>query len=270
MPCEAAATLTSTSSVRVACVNMSAKFAVLSSLSCSVVYLPLSWKVSPRFGYLRQRNPKLHLFIFCSFKCRMTFEWSFLFLLLCAIPHSSLKMLKCFKMPHQWEHTCLISWKNNLQMCSFNRTISGEFSHLIWSGSKISGSAAELSKPGCTVCSECAQIWLISLFGLLRCGPASHSIGGHFENQGMGMTQQQGVQPEFLLAQLSWEPSGRQRGVRSAVKSPTCLGTWKAWLTIPFEATGCKGAGHWQVTTKMGLIVRQIPQAGVHWTGSYT
>lgn len=105
-----------------------------------------------------------------------------------------------------------------------------------------------------------AQIWLISLFGLLRCGPVSHSIGGHFENQGMGMTQQQGVQPEFLLAPLSWEPSGRQRGVRSAVKSPTCLGTWKAWLTIPFEATGCKGAGHWQVRTKMGLIVRGTPR----------
>lgn len=114
----------------------------------------------------------------------------------------------------------------------------------------------------CTVCSEYAQIWLISLFGLLCCGPASHSIGGRFENQGMGMTQQQGVQPEFLLAPLSWEPSGRRRGVRSALKSPTCLGTWKAWLTIPFEATGCKGAGHWQVTTKMGLIVRESPRRG--------
>lgn len=110
-----------------------------------------------------------------------------------------------------------------------------------------------------------AQIWLISLFGLLRCSPVSHNVGGHFENQGMAMTQQQGVQPEFLLAPLSWEPSGRRRGVRSAVKSPTCLGTWKAWLTIPFEATGCKGAGHWQVRTKMGLIVRGTPRE--HYTG---
>lgn len=41
------------------------------------------------------------------------------------------------------------------------------------------------------------------------------------KNQGMGMTQQQGVQNQsFLLAPLSWEPSGRRRGVRSAVEKP--------------------------------------------------
>lgn len=106
------------------------KGGVLSCLSRSVVYLPLSWKVSPRFGYLRQRNCIYFLF-FCSFKCRMTFDWSFLFLLLCAIPHSSFKMLKCFKMPHQWEHTCLISWKNNLQMCSFSATLILFFSRVL-------------------------------------------------------------------------------------------------------------------------------------------
>lgn len=143
------------------------------------------------------------------------------------------------------------------------RTNPDEFPHLISTGSKISDQQpSRVPWLYCTVCSEYAQIWLISLFGLLRCGPASHSIGGRFENQGMGMTQQQGVQPEFLLAPLSWEPSGWRRGVRSALKSPTCLGTWKAWLTIPFEATGCKGAGHWQVTTKMGLIVRESPRRG--------
>lgn len=153
------------------------------------------------------------------------------------------------------------------------RTNPDEFPHLISTGWKISGWAAEWSGPGCTVCSECAQIWLISLFGLLRCGPASHSVGGRFENQGMGMTQQQGVQPKFLLAPLSWEPLGRQKrggGIGgSDVKSPTCLGTWKAWLTIPFEATVCEGAGHWQVRTKMGLIVRETPRGGLHRTGGY-
>lgn len=39
--------------------------------------------------------------------------------------------------------------------------------------------------PGCSVCSEYAQFWLISLFSLLRCGPASNSIGGCFQNQGV-------------------------------------------------------------------------------------
>lgn len=140
------------------------------------------------------------------------------------------------------------------------RTNPDEFPHLVWTGSKDLRISSGVKSPGCTVCSEYAQIWLISLFGLLRCGPASYSIGGRFENQGMGMTRQRGVQPEFLLAPLSWEPSGRRRGARSTVKSPTCLGTWKAWLTIPFEATGCKGAGHWQVATKMGLIVRESPR----------
>lgn len=143
--------------------------------------------------------------------------------------------------------------------------------HISWM--KDLGLSSRVERPGCTVCSECAQIWLISLFGLLRCGPASHSVGGRFENQGMGMTQQQGVQPKFLLAPLSWEPLGRQKGrgaARSDVKSPTCLGTWKAWLTIPFEATVCEGAGHWQVRTKMGLIVRETPRGGLHRTGGYT
>lgn len=80
----------------------------------------------------------------------------------------------------------------------------------------------------------------------------------------MGMTQQQGVQNQsFLLAPLSWEPSGRRRGVRSAVEQAQHASAHeKAWLTIPFEATGCKGAGHRQVTTKMGLIVRSEPRAG--------
>lgn len=105
-----------------------------------------------------------------------------------------------------------------------------------------------------TVCSEYVRIWLISLFGLLWCGPTSYGVGGHFENGAWGMTQQQGVQPVFLLAPLSLEPSGKQRGVKMTVKRPTCLGTWKGWLTIPFEATRYKGAGHWQVRTK-DLIV---------------
>lgn len=125
---------------------------------------------------------------------------------------------------------------------------------------RLLGSAAEWSRLAAQY-SMFWVFWLISLFGLLWCGPASYGVGGHFENGAWGgMTQQQGVQPEFLLAPLSWEPSGRRRGVRSAVKSPTCLGTWKAWLTIPFEATGCKGAGHWQVRTKTGLIVRKTPR----------
>lgn len=92
------------------------------------------------------------------------------------------------------------------------------------------------------------------------------------KNQGMGMTQQQGVQNQsFLLAPLSWEPSGRRRGVRSAVEQAQHASAHeKAWLTIPFEATGCKGAGHRQVTTKMGLIVRSEPRGGsARWTRSY-
>lgn len=86
------------------------------------------------------------------------------------------------------------------------------------------------------------------------------------------MTQQQGVQNQsFLLAPLSWEPSGRRRGVRSAVEQAQHASAHeKAWLTIPFEATGCKGAGHRQVTTKMGLIVRSEPRGGrARWTRSY-
>lgn len=64
-------------------------------------------------------------------------------------------------------------------------------------------------------------VWFVAVWS----SEPQHTVGGRFENQGMGMTQQQGVQPEFLLAPLSWEPSGRQRGASSAVKSPTCLGT---------------------------------------------
>lgn len=144
-------------------------------------------------------------------------------------------------------------------------------------GSKTSGSAAGVKfSPGCTVCSECAHI-LTHQFVWLCC-PASHSRGEkkkpkkNKKNQGMGMTQQQGVQNQsFLLAPLSWEPSGRRRGVRSAVEQAQHASAHeKAWLTIPFEATGCKGAGHRQVTTKMGLIVRSEPRGGrARWTRSY-
>lgn len=173
-----------------------------------------------------------------------------------------------FKMPHQWENvpSFLPPWKKSfLHMCGFSthflfHPFPQNLTHLISNWIKDLRIGSRAKSPGCTVCSEYAHIWLISLFALLRCGPASHGIEGRFENQGMGMTQQQGVQPKFLLAPLSWEPSGRRRGVRSAVESPTCLCTWKAWLTIPFEATGCKGAGHWQVRTKMGLIVRESPR----------
>ena len=61
-----------------------------------------------------------------------------------------------------------------------------EFPHLVSTGWKMSGPARAKS-PGCMVCSEWAQIWLISLFGfLLWCGPVSHSITGRFKKPGHG------------------------------------------------------------------------------------
>lgn len=110
-----------------------------------------------------------------------------------------------------------------------SRTNPDEFPHFVSTGSNISGSAAESSRPAVQYCKFGVCSDLTHQFGLLQCGTASHSVGGRFEKKlqklRMGMTQQQGVQPEFLLAPLSWEPSGRRRGARSAVKSPTCLGT---------------------------------------------
>lgn len=146
---------------------------------------------------------------------------------------------------HISEKICLLSFlpeKSNSCTCGYNttliffffflpvssRTNPDEFPHLVSTGSNISGSAAESSRPAVQYCKFGVCSDLTHQFGLLQCGPASHSVGGRFEKkktQGMGMTQQQGVQPEFLLAPLSWEPSGRRRGARSAVKSPTCLGT---------------------------------------------
>lgn len=115
-----------------------------------------------------------------------------------------------------------------------------------------------------------AHVFDSSVWSSWCCGPASCGIWGHlgkrygvWGKRGSGWVgiwhSSRGRKLEFLLAPRSWEPSGRRRGVRSAVKIPTCLGTWKAWLTIPFEATGCKGAGHRQARTKMVLIVRRDP-----------
>lgn len=220
------------------------------------------------------------------------FEQSVMFLFTCAWPpRSSLKLLKAhsvyFKMPHLWENmpSLLPPWtKWVLQMWGFSTALilffffftpftsrpnPDEFPHLVPTGSKISGSAAE--SPGCTVCSEYAQIWLISLFGLLlRCGPASHSVGGRFENQGTGMTQQQGVQPEFLLAPLSWEPSGRRRGGEERCEDPDMPrhmkglvdhSLWGDWMQRRRPLAG---------QNKDGLDCERDPQGGARWAGSYT
>lgn len=40
------------------------------------------------------------------------------------------------------------------------------------------------------------------------------------KNQGMGMTQQQGVQPEFLLAPLRWEAFGEAEGGEERCEEP--------------------------------------------------
>lgn len=78
------------------------------------------------------------------------------------------------------------------------------------------------------------------------------SVGGCLKTRAWRWHSSRGCNPSFCCHH--WARS--LQGGRGAL----CLGTWKAWLTIPFEATGCKGAGHWQVRTKMGLIVKETPR----------
>lgn len=122
----------------------------------------------------------------------------------------------------------------------------------------------------CTVCSEYAQIWLISLFGLLRCGPASHSRGGHFENQGMGMTQQQGVATRVSTGTTELGAFGEAEGGEERFEEPNMPwqmkglvdhSLWGDWMQRRRPL-----AGH----NKDGLDCEREPQAGVHWSGSYT
>lgn len=149
------------------------------------------------------------------------------------------------------------------------------FPHLTRSGSKITGSAAELS------CLAVQYVLSVLRFDssvcLLCCGVFQQATTqeGVLKTRAWGWHSSRGCYPSFsLLAPLSWEPFGEAEGSGWGTvvlwRAQHASAHERPWLTIPFEATGCKGEGHWQVTTKMGLFGRKIPQAGVHWTGSYT
>lgn len=289
MPQEVAETLTSTSSGTLARVDTSCEFQVLSS---SGVHLTLVCGAGRGVTGLLIADRETQTCRFCYFSLHHVQVWWLVILVFNRVqPLHSVKLLKAhFVIPKATsvrknaffpsslkKLTLADVWLEYNTSYFFFTSVSSkanpdEFPHLTWTGSKIWGSAAAES-PGCTVCSQYTHIWLISLFGLLRCGRASHSIEERFWKPGHGDDTAAGGAARVstgtaelgALREAEW-------GERSAVKSPTCRGTWKAWLTIPFEATGCKGAGHRQVRTKMDLIVRETPplrhRVGEHWTGN--
>ena len=117
-------------------------------------------------------------------------------------------------------------------------------------------------------------IWLISLFGCaVQRATAEEGRSekktkknkpGHGDDTAAG-----GANQSFLLAPLSWEPSGRRRGVRSAVERPNMPrhmkglvdhSLWGDWMQRRRPL-----AGH----NKDGLDCEREPRAGARWTRSY-
>lgn len=201
MPCEVAETPTSTSSETLA--------HLLSFKSCPALWLTWHLFVEQegvcQVCLLQTEKPKPAVFVsFPYIMCR--FDWSSSFLIMSVEPLCFEKPLKAhFVIPKATSVRKNAFFPSSLKKLtladvwleyntgyyySFFTSVSSkanpdEFPHLTWTGSKIWGSAATES-PGCTVCSQYTHIWLISLFGLLRCGRASHSIEGRFWKPGHG------------------------------------------------------------------------------------
>lgn len=120
--------------------------------------------------------------------------------------------------------------------------------------------------PGCTVCSECTQIWLISLFCLaaVRFQPAvalkkKKRTGNGNDTAAGGSTRGS--------TGNRWASGSGVREEGATVMNPTCSGTWKDLVDHSLW-------GHWM--QKYGPLAdrnkyRKIhTPGGAHWTGSKT
>lgn len=233
-------TLTSISSLRVARANMSMEFPVEFSRLCKTTCY--FYTEHPRFY---RRNTYVN-----DFKIFFKFMTPWLFgavIAHCRISNFFSSFLKI-------SYSCRCSCENTdfffFYHCPY------EDPQLISSGLNDLGICTRAKGPDCTVLLRVRSCFDSSVC-LVCCGAVRRAMvwEGVLKMGHEGWHSSRGLQPEFLLAPLSSEGLQGGGGGWGWLKSPTCLGTWKAWLTIPFEATGYKGAGHWQVRTKMGLIV---------------
>lgn len=233
MPCEVAETLTSTSSETLARVDTSTQFQVLSS---SVVNLTLVCGAGRGVPGLLIADRETPVFLsFPHIMCR--FDWSSSFLIMSAQPLCSVKPLKAhFVIPKATSVRKNASFSSSLKKLTladvwleyntgccffFLPLFPQKLTQMSFHTSHELDQRSGDQQPQSLLAVQCVLSTLTfdSSVCLACCGVVERATAekGVFENQGMGMTQQQGVQPEFLLAPLSWEPSGRQSRGRGAL-----------------------------------------------------